>query len=77
VATSANITVVALRNETKKDVLLKGLKTAISELVWNRPNIHNANYYAQVIDMAEECGKITEIKKILKNKDLNFAVTVI
>ena len=42
--TSANLTVVALRNETKKDVLLNGLKTAIADLVWNRTNIHNATY---------------------------------
>ena len=40
-ATSANATVVALRDEAKKDVLLNGLKSAISDLVWNRPNIHN------------------------------------
>ena len=75
-ATSVNATVIALRNETKKDVLLNGLKTAIADLVWNRPNIHNATY-AQTIDMAEECEKIVEIKKISKNKDLTSAVTVI
>ena len=75
-ATSLNVTVIALRNETKKDVLLNGLKTAIADLVWNRPNIHNATY-AQTIDMAEECEKIVEIKKISKNKDLTSAVTVI
>ncbi len=75
-ATSLNATVIALRNETKKDVLLNGLKTAIADLVWNRPNIQNATY-AQTIDMVEECEKIVEIKKISKNKDLTSAVTVI
>jgi hypothetical protein len=75
-ATSANATVVALRDEAKKDVLLNGLKSAISDLVWNRPNIHNATY-AETIDIAEECEKIVEIKKIAKSKDLSSAVTVI
>lgn len=75
-ATSANATVVALRDEAKKDVLLNGLKPAISDLVWNRPNIHNATY-AEAIEMAEECEKIVEIKKIAKSKDLSSAVTVI
>jgi hypothetical protein len=60
----------------KKDVLLNGVKTAIADLVWNRPNIQNATY-AETIDMAEECEKIVEIKKISKNKDLTSAVTVI
>jgi hypothetical protein len=75
-ATSANATVTALRNEAKNDVLLNGLKPAISDLVWNRANIHNATY-AQAIDMVEECEKIVEIKKIAKSKDLFSAVTVI
>ncbi len=52
------------------------MKTAIADLVWNRPNSHNA-FYAETIDMAEECEKIVEIKKISKKKDLTSAVTVI
>jgi hypothetical protein len=59
--TSEKVTVIALRNEKKKDVLLNGLKTAISELVWNRPNIHNATY-AQALEMAEEIEKYPRIK---------------
>ncbi len=58
------------------DVLLNGLKPAISDLVWNRANIHNATY-AQAIEMAEECEKIVEVRKIAKSKDLSSAVTVI
>jgi hypothetical protein len=67
---------VALRNETKKDVLLNGLKTPISDLVWNRQNIHNATY-AEAVEMAEECEKIIEIKKITKEKDLTSAVAML
>jgi hypothetical protein len=44
-ATSANATVTALRDEAKKDVLLNGLKPAISDLVWNRENIQNASKF--------------------------------
>jgi hypothetical protein len=75
-ATSLNATVIALRNETKKDVLLNGLKTPISDLVWNRQNIHNATY-AEAVEMAEECEKIIEIKKITKEKDLTSAVAML
>ena len=75
-ATSADATVTTLRDEAKKDVLLNGLKPAISDIVWNRANIHNATY-AQAIEMAEECEKIVEIRKIAKSKDLSSAVTVI
>ena len=75
-ATSANATVTSLRDEAKKDVLLNGLKPAISDLIWNRANIHNATY-AQAIEMAEECEKIVEVRKIAKSKDLSSAVTVI
>jgi hypothetical protein len=64
-ATSAVATVTTLRDEAKKDVLLNGLKPAISDLVCNRAKIHNATY-AQAIEMAEECEKIVEIKKIAK-----------
>jgi hypothetical protein len=66
-ATSANATVTTLRDEAKKDVLLNGLKPAISDLVWNRANVHNATY-AQAIEMAEKCEKIVEIRKIAKVK---------
>ena len=58
------------------DVLLNGLKSAISDLVLNRPNIHNATY-AETIDIAEECEKIVEIKKISKDKDLTSAVNML
>ena len=75
-ATSADATVTTLRDEAKKDVLFNGLKPAISDLVWNRANIHNATY-AQAIEMAEECEKIVEVRKIAKSKDLSSAVTVI
>jgi hypothetical protein len=67
---------VALRNETKKDVLLNGLKTPISDLVWNRQNIHNATY-AEAVEMAEECEKIVEIKKITREKYLTSAVAML
>ena len=50
-ATSADATVTTLRDEAKNDVLLNGLKPAISDLVWNRANIHNATH-AQAIEMA-------------------------
>ncbi len=66
----------ALRNETKKDVLLNGLKTPISDLVWNRQNIHNATY-AEAVEMAEECEKIVEIKKITREKYLTSAVAML
>jgi hypothetical protein len=74
-ATSNHAGVVALRDETKKDVLLNGLKTQISDLVWNRPDIHDATY-VETVELAEECEKVVEIKKIAKNKDLSSAVTV-
>jgi hypothetical protein len=70
--TSADATVTTLRDEAKKDVLLNGLKPAISDLVWNRANIQNATY-AQAIEMAEECEKIVEVRKIAKSKDLASA----
>ena len=66
-ATSADATVTTLRDEAKKDVLLNGLKPAISDLVWNRANIHNATY-AQAVDMAEESEKIVEVRKLQKVK---------
>ena len=74
--TDQDVVVVALRNETKKDVLLNGLKTPISDLVWNRQNIHNATY-AEAVEMAEECEKIVEIKKITREKDLTSAVAML
>jgi len=74
-ATSRNADVVALRDETKKDVLLNGLKTQIADLVWNRPDINDATY-VETVELAEECEKVVEIKKIAKNKDLSSAVTV-
>jgi hypothetical protein len=75
-ATSADATVTTLRDEAKKDVLLNGLKPAISDLVWNRANIHNVTF-AQAIEMAKECEKIVEVRKIAKSKDWSSAVTVI
>ena len=74
--TDQDVVVVALRNEIKKDVLLNGLKTPISDLVWNRQNIHNATY-AEAVEMAEECEKIVEIKKITREKDLTSAVAML
>ncbi len=74
-ATSRHADVVALRDETKKDVLLNGLKTQIADLVWNRPDINDATY-VETVELAEECEKVVEIKKIAKNKDLSSAVTV-
>ncbi|EFX77928.1 hypothetical protein DAPPUDRAFT_105537 [Daphnia pulex] len=74
-ATSNHADVVALRDETKKDVLLNGLKTQIADLVWNRPEINDATY-VETVELAEECEKVVEIKKIAKNKDLSSAVTV-
>ena len=69
-ATSANATVTTLRDEAKKDVLLNGLKPAISDLVWNRANIHNTTY-AQAIDMAEECEKSSVVTVISKENEKN------
>jgi hypothetical protein len=74
-ATSRHADVVALRDETKKDVLLNGLKTQIADLVWNRPDINDTTYI-ETVELAEECEKVVEIKKIAKNKDLSSAVTV-
>ncbi|EFX76675.1 hypothetical protein DAPPUDRAFT_322157 [Daphnia pulex] len=74
-ATSRHADVVALRDETKKDVLLNGLKTQIADLFWNRPDINDTTYI-ETVELAEECEKVVEIKKIAKNKDLSSAATV-
>jgi hypothetical protein len=74
-ATSRHADVVVLRDETKKDVLLNGLKTQIADLVWNRPYINDTTYI-ETVELTEECEKVVEIKKIAKNKDLSSAVTV-
>ena len=65
-ATSANATEVALRDEAKNNVLLNRLKSAISDLVWNRRYIDNATYAGTI-----------EIKNISKNKDLTSAVNML
>ena len=59
-----------------KGVLLNGLKPQIADLGWNRPNV-NEKTYIETVELAEECEKVVEIKKIAKNKDLSSAVTVI
>ncbi|EFX74946.1 hypothetical protein DAPPUDRAFT_108408 [Daphnia pulex] len=69
--TSRHAYEVALRDETKKDVLLNGLKTQIADLVWNRPDVNDTTY-VETVELAEE--KVVEIKKIAKNKDLSSAL---
>ncbi|EFX61899.1 hypothetical protein DAPPUDRAFT_120791 [Daphnia pulex] len=72
-ATSRHADVVALRNETLKDVLLNGLKPQIADLVWNRPNLNNKTY-PETVESAEECEKVVEMKKIMENNDLSTAI---
>jgi hypothetical protein len=72
-ATSRHADVVALRNETLKDVLLNGLKPQIADLVWNRPNL-NDKTYPETVESAEECEKVVEMKKITENNDLSTAI---
>jgi hypothetical protein len=72
-ATSRHADVVALRNETLKDVLFNGLKPQIADLVWNRPNL-NDKTYPETVESAEECEKVVEMKKITENKDLSTAI---
>ena len=72
-ATSRHADVVALRNETMKDVLLSGLKPQIADLVWNRPNVNEATY-PETVELAEECEKVVEMKKIIEKTDLSSAV---
>jgi hypothetical protein len=72
-ATSRHAHVVALRNETLKDVLLNGLKPQIADLVWNRPNL-NDKTYPETVESAEVCEKVVEMKKITENKDLSTAI---
>ena len=74
-ATSNDPHVEALRDDIKKDVLLKGLKPEVSTLVWSR--IHPDETYLNAADVAIACEKLSEVQKISANQDLTSVVTVI
>ncbi len=74
-ATSTNANVTTLRNDVKKDVLLKGLKPEIATMVWSR--IHPDDRYEIAVQRAIACEKLVEVQKISANQDLTSAVTVI
>ena len=74
-ATSNDANVVLVRDDTKKGVLLQGLRKEIATLVWNR--VDPEATYAQAVDSAIESEKLAEIKKIAQSKDINSAVSAI
>ena len=74
-ATSNDANVVLVRDDTKKGVLLQGLRKEIATLVWNRLDPEAA--YADAVESAIESEKLVEIKKIAQSKDINSAVSAI
>ncbi len=74
-ATSNDANVVLVRDDTKKGVLLQGLRKEIATLVWNR--LDPEATYAEAVDSAIESEKLVEIKKIAQSKDINSAVSAI
>ncbi|EFX65036.1 hypothetical protein DAPPUDRAFT_265319 [Daphnia pulex] len=74
-ATSNDANVVLVRDDMKKEILLAGLRREIATLVWNR--VEADKTYANTVDTAIECEKVTEIKKIAQSKDITSAVSVI
>jgi hypothetical protein len=74
-ANSNDANVVLVRDDMKKEILLAGLRREIATLVWNR--VEADSTYANTVDTAIECEKVTEVKKIAKSKDITSAVSVI
>ncbi|EFX67573.1 hypothetical protein DAPPUDRAFT_261451 [Daphnia pulex] len=74
-ATSNDANVVLVRDDMKKEILLAGLRREIATLVWNR--VEADATYANTVDTAIECEKVTEIKKMAQSKDITSAVSVI
>jgi hypothetical protein len=74
-ATSNDANVILVRNDTKKEVLLQGLRKEIAALVWNRLDA-NATY-ADAVQTAMDSEKVIEVKKLAQSKDINSAVTAI
>ncbi|EFX62475.1 hypothetical protein DAPPUDRAFT_120189 [Daphnia pulex] len=73
--TSNDANVVLVRDDMKKEILLAGLRREIATLVWNR--VEADKTYANTVDTAIECEKVTEIKKTAQSKDITSAVSVI
>jgi hypothetical protein len=74
-ATSNDANVVLVRDDMKKEILLAGLGKEIATIVWNR--VETDATYANAVDTAIECEKVTEVKKIAQSKDITSAVSVI
>jgi hypothetical protein len=74
-AASNDANVVLVRDDMKKEILLSGLRKEIATLVWNR--VEADVTYANTVDTAIECEKVTEVKKIARSKDITSAVSVI
>ena len=74
-ATSRHNDVRSMRDDTKKDILLKGLRQDIAASVWTRiaPNAT----FDDAVNTALECEKLIEVRKIAEQKDLSSVVTVI
>jgi hypothetical protein len=74
-ATSNDAKVVLVRDDMKKEILLAGLRREIATLVWNR--VEADATYANTVDAAIECEKVTEVKKKAQGNDITSAVSVI
>ncbi len=74
-ATSNDANVILVRNDTKKEVLLQGLRKEIATIVWNRLDA-NATY-ANAVQTAIDSEKVIEVKKLAQSKDINSAVSAI
>ena len=74
-ATSNDANVVLVCNNSKKEMLLQGLRKEIATLVWNRLDA-NATY-AEAVQTTTDSEKVIEVKKIAQSKDINFAVSAI
>ena len=74
-ATSNDANVILVRNDTKKEVLLQGLRKEIATLVWNRLDA-NATY-ADSVQTSIDSEKVIEVKKLAQSKDINSAVSAI
>ena len=74
-ATSNGANVALIRDDTKKEVLLQGLRKDIAALVWN--HVDPDATYADAVETAIESEKIIEVKKIAQSKDINSAVSAI
>ena len=74
-AASNDPNVVLVRDDMKKEILLSGLRKEIATLVWNR--VEADATYANTVQTAIECEKVTEVKRIAQSKDITSAVSVI